>query len=178
VVGGGEPGQGAADGGQELGAEDVTDPGQAGDDGGVGMGVGDGRGLLVDLGELTVELDDGLGESSNDGGGGCLAGDLHCLPVGRLGGGCGEPGSAADSTFLQPTSQPSLAQTADRGGGLETANQDQRALVGEVQNSFQGRKGAEQEAAEPVDAADPVGSQIGAVYGQQPQPHNVIVKQL
>jgi hypothetical protein len=61
--------------------------------------------------------------------------------------------------------------------GLEAFNQDQRALVGEVQNSFQGRKDADEQAAEPVDATGSVGGQIGAVGGQQPQPHNVIVKQ-
>jgi hypothetical protein len=70
------------------------------------------------------------------------------LPAGRVGDGCGKPPSAADSALLQPTSQPSLAQPADCGGVLEAANQDQRALVGEVQNSFQGRKDTDEEAAD------------------------------
>ena len=50
VIGGGEPGQRAADGGQELGAEDIANPGQAGDDGGVLLGVETRRDFAIDVG--------------------------------------------------------------------------------------------------------------------------------
>ena len=50
VIGGGERGQGAADGGQELGAEDIANPGQVGDDGGVLLGVETRRDFAIDVG--------------------------------------------------------------------------------------------------------------------------------
>ena len=63
VIGGGKPGQVAADGGQELRAEHVTDAGQAGDDGGVMVGAKTAGDFAIESAELAVEVEYGLGES-------------------------------------------------------------------------------------------------------------------
>src|SRR5215203_3024963 len=71
-----EPGQRAADDGQELRAEHVPDAGQAGDDRGVMVGPKDAGYLTIKVGELAVEVEHGLGESRDEGSGGCLAGNV------------------------------------------------------------------------------------------------------
>ena len=106
VVGRGKPGQLAADDGQKLRAEHVTDAGQAGDDRGVIVGPKDASQFTIKAGELAVELEHGLGESHNKGSGGCLAGHLSGFAGGGFDGGVGTLACAADSAPLQPP-QPS-----------------------------------------------------------------------
>jgi len=92
--------------------------------------------LTIKVGELAVEVEYGLGESHDEGGGGGLAGDVSGLPVGGFDGCVGQSACAADSAPLQPSRQPPGTQLADRCRGLKAADQDQRAAVGEVQHSL------------------------------------------
>ena len=82
---------------------------------------------MIKVGELAVEVEHGLGESHNEGGGGCLAGNVGGLPAGGFDGGVGKPACAADSAPLQPPRQPSSTELADRCRGLKAADEDQRA---------------------------------------------------
>ena len=175
MVGRGKPGQRAADDAQECRAEHVTDAGQAGDDRGVIVGPKDAGHLTIKVGELAVEVEHGLGESHNEGGGGCLAGNVGGLPAGGFDGGLGKPARAADSAPLQPSGQPPGTQLADRCRGLKAADEDQRAAVCEVQHSFQGRKDAGEQTAEAVDASGAVRGQIGTIRTQQLKLGDVLV---
>jgi hypothetical protein len=61
---------------------------------------------------------------------------------------------------------------------LKAADEDQRATVGEVQHSLQGRKNAGEKAAEPVDAAGAVGGQIGTIRTEQLKLGDVLIKHM
>jgi hypothetical protein len=98
------------------------------------------------------------------------------LPAGGFDGGVGKLAGAADSAPLQPPRQPSGTQLADRCRGLKAADEDQRAAVGEVQYSFQGRKDAGEEGAEPVNAADAVGGQIATIGTEQLKLGDVLIQ--
>jgi hypothetical protein len=81
---------------------------------------------MIKVGELAVEVEHGLGESHDRGGGGRLAGNVDGLPAGGFDGGVGKPACAADSAPLQPSRQPSGTQLADRCRDLKAADEDQR----------------------------------------------------
>src|SRR3954447_12562829 len=77
--------------------------------------------------------------------------------------------SAADLPLDQPCPQPGLTGPADRLRGLIAGQQDQRAAaVGVVEGPLECRKVATEHVAEPVDHADPVPDQVGAMGYQQP----------
>jgi hypothetical protein len=83
------------------------------------VGPKDAGHLTIKVGELAVELEHGLGESHDEGGGGCLAGHVSGLLAGGFDGGVGKLACAADSAPLQPSRQPSGTQLADRCRGLK-----------------------------------------------------------
>jgi hypothetical protein len=152
VVGRGKPGQRAADNGQEFCAEHVTDPGQAGDDGGVGLvwkKAAASRSMTASCRSSSRMV--WASRAMTEAAAASPKTSTVCRPAAC--GGCGKPGSAADSALLQPRASRAWPSRRIAVGVWKAANQDQRALVGEVQNSFQGRKDADEEAAEPVDAA-------------------------
>ena len=130
---------------------------------------------MIKVCELAVEVEHGLGESHDEGSGGCLAGHLSCLPVSGFDGGLGKLACAANSAPLQPSRQPSGTQLVDRCW-LKAADEDQRAAVGEVQHSFQGRKDADEEGAEPIDASGAVGGQIATIGTEQLKLGDVLIQ--
>jgi hypothetical protein len=75
------------------------------------VGPKDAGHLTIKVGELAVKVEHGLGESHNEGSGGCLAGIVSGLPVGGFDGCLGKPACAAP---LQSSRQPSGTQVADR----------------------------------------------------------------
>jgi hypothetical protein len=84
----------------------------------------------------------------------------------------------ADSAPFEPSQEPRGTQPTDCRRGLKATDQHQRAVTSEVKNPFQRGKDAQQEIAKPVDAPGPVGSQISAISGHQPQLGNVLVEHL
>ena len=77
---------------------------------------------------------------------------------------------AADLPLDQPCPQPRLTGPADRLRGLVAGQQGQRAAaVGVVERPLQRREVATEHVAEPVDHANPVTDQVGAMGHQQPQ---------
>jgi len=92
----------------------------------------------VDLGQLAVQVEDDRCQFGDERRGYGLAADAYLLVRGRLGRRIGQPAGASDTVAAQVPFKPCGAGGADAGGGLVLADQDERAVVGEVQRPFQG----------------------------------------
>jgi len=86
----------------------------------------------VDLGQLAVQVEDDRCQFGDERRGYGLAADADLLVRGRLGRRIGQPAGASDTVAAQVPFKPCGAGGADAGGGLVLADQDERAVVGEV----------------------------------------------
>lgn len=169
VVRAGERVQAAADGDEELGAEDWADAGQGLDHFGEFVLAKLALDELVGLGDLLVEGHHLLREGEHHPRDGRLAGDCSVLPFGGRNGLGRQSLGSADLPVAQPGGQPALAGAADRGRGLVARQEQQRPIGPEVQGAFQGREHAGQQGPQAVDGAGAFGDQVDAAFGQQPQ---------
>jgi hypothetical protein len=88
-------------------------------------------------------------------------GGLHDRP--------GQRGGASDLAVLQPGLDASHPGTADPGRGLVAGQQDNRTLVGQLQDALQRRADFHQLSPEPVDLPRAVADHVRAPGGQGPQ---------
>ena len=175
--GGGKRCQGAPRSDEEFGAQAGPEARQRLDDPRVGVipePFGDG---LVDLFNLAVELKQLTGQPLDQRGGAGLPGQRQVLLVGqrdRGGRGLGDPGRPG-LVFDEMGSDTVDSGRADLTRRAQTADQDQRCAVRVVKRGLQRREDRSQQGAQPVNAPDPVGHQIGAVAGQLGQLHHQLV---
>lgn len=174
LVRGAEPVHGGG-GGDELGAEHDADAGHAGNHICRGMAAKPVLDELVDVLDLLVEGNHPLGELGHEKSGHRLGGKGGLLGFGRGDGLGRQRGGVADLAGPQPAGQGVNAGLAQHGGCLETRQEDQRALVGQVESSFQSRADRQHLVMEPIDRPGAVGGQVAAAGHQQAQFDDQIV---
>jgi hypothetical protein len=124
-------------------------------------------GLPVDLADLLVEHDHFTGERGDHRCDRLLSGDTGVLSLGGLHGGAGQGSTPSELPVPEPLFEPPGAEPADGGWCLVAGEEDQGAVVAQVEGALEGGEDSGQKAPKAVDGSGAVADQVGTTAGEQ-----------
>src|SRR5215211_5596115 len=146
-----------SDGRQELGPEDRTDAGQASEDPGLGAVEKTARYLLVQSEEALFEGEDLLG------------GQLDALGFRRSEGPLRQLVGPLDAAPFEVGGEALMPRPADLGRALVAGEEDEGALLVEVQGALEGRKEGQKRLSEAGNGAGPVDDEVASAGEEELQ---------
>src|SRR5215210_5791763 len=154
---------------QEFGPEDRTDAGKASEDPSLGTLEKTARYLLIEGGEALLEDEDLPGELRADAGGDLLGGQLDAL-----GFRCGEGFvdqlvGSLNGAPLEVGDQTLMPRPADPGRRLVAGEEDEGALLVEVQGALEGREERQQRLSEAGYGAGSVDDEVASTGEEELQ---------